>query len=176
MTALSEGDHRAFDKIFLKYYDQSVAFVRSMIKREEDAEDIVSGIFENLWINRERLTEVRNFNAYIYSVMKNAIFNYFRHQKVQNSYVDNFVEHTTGYASDEEFIAKEMALCIELAVSQMPEQRRKVFELHNNEGKTNAEISELLGISKKTVEKHLRLALTDIKKVVLLLLWFFYQY
>ncbi|MDL2319542.1 RNA polymerase sigma-70 factor [Alistipes sp. OttesenSCG-928-B03] len=174
VQALCGGDHRAYDKIFLKYYESSLAFVRSLVKREEDAEDIVTDVFVGLWANRERLDPTKNFNAYLYSVVRNAVFNYFRTNKVRNNYVNSFPGNDPGLSADEEFIARETELLINLTVGRMPDQRKRVFELHQREGKSNAEIAELLGISRKAVEKHLRLALSDIRKVVMAFMTFIY--
>jgi len=56
----------------------------------------------------------------------------------------------------------------------MSPQRRKVFELNRDEGLSNAEIAEKLGISRKAVEKHMRLALADIRKVITAFLAFLF--
>ena len=48
-------------------------------------------------------------------------------------------------------------------VSRMPEQRQLVFRMSRYENLSNQEISERLGLSVRTVEKHLQLALRDIR-------------
>lgn len=176
LTALMKGSHQAYDKIFLKYYDRAIAFVRSFVHTKEDAEDIVEDVFVSLWLHRENLKPTRNFNAYLYTMMRNAVFNHFRSQKVRDKYQDSLsvrVDCVSG-PTDEEFIAKETELLIKLTVDRMPSQRRKVYELRHQEGLDNREIARQLGISVKAVEKQLRLALDDIRKVIVAFLTFFY--
>ncbi|MCC8036158.1 MAG: LuxR C-terminal-related transcriptional regulator [Rikenellaceae bacterium] len=48
----------------------------------------------------------------------------------------------------------------------MPEQRKIIFRLSRYEGRTNMEIAEALGLSVRTVERHIYLALADLKKVL----------
>ncbi|WP_245531032.1 sigma factor-like helix-turn-helix DNA-binding protein [Dysgonomonas mossii] len=49
----------------------------------------------------------------------------------------------------------------------MPEQRQKIFKMSRFEGKSVTEISEILNISKRTVERHIYLALAELKKILL---------
>lgn len=48
-------------------------------------------------------------------------------------------------------------------VAEMPRRRRTVFVLHRKHGLRYREIVEVLGISRKTVENHMGLALSDIR-------------
>lgn len=52
---------------------------------------------------------------------------------------------------------------VEHALLQLPERRRQVFELSRIQGLSHKEISQELGISPKTVENHLTLAIQDFK-------------
>ena len=54
----------------------------------------------------------------------------------------------------------------------MPERRRRVFTLSRDEGKSNDEIAEILGIKKKTVENLMNAALKDIRRVLCLMVFF----
>jgi len=176
VQALSKGAHQAYDKLFIKYYDRTLNFVRSLIKNQAEAEDIVEDVFVKIWTGRDQLDPAKNFNAYLYRITRNAVFNHFRSQKVHSQYVGNQLgtadRMTEG--TDEEFIAKETELLIALAVSQMPQQRRRIFEMRQREGLTNAEIAAQLGITVKAVEKSMRQALSDIRKVITAFLAFIY--
>ena len=46
----------------------------------------------------------------------------------------------------------------------MPPQRRKVFLMSRRESLSNKEIAQKLSLSEKTVERHITLALTDLRK------------
>jgi len=53
---------------------------------------------------------------------------------------------------------------IQSIVDQLPEKCKAVFELSRVEGKSHAEISELLDISKKTIENHMTRALRSLRE------------
>jgi RNA polymerase sigma-70 factor (ECF subfamily) len=62
---------------------------------------------------------------------------------------------------------------LNVAVSNMPEKRKRIFELSRSKGMKNAEIAELLGVSEKTVEYHIGKALEELRKLSYIILLFF---
>lgn len=172
IEALRNGDHQAYDKVFYSYHHKVNGFVNSLVKCPEDAEDIVGDIFLSLWTNRLKLDPSRNFNSFLYTSAKNAVLNYFRNKKVRSGYLYAQSGEHSGESSDEAYIARETELLIKLTVAQMPQQRRKVFEMSREDGLSNNEIAQMLGISRKAVEKHIRLAIADIRKVIVCMLFF----
>ena len=76
----------------------------------------------------------------------------------------------------EQVEAHDMQLLIDMVVDSMPPQRQTVYRMSREEGLTNDEIAERLGLQKKTVENHLNLALGEIRRmlkilILLLLCW-----
>ena len=53
---------------------------------------------------------------------------------------------------------------LDQAVSEMPAQRQKVFIMSRTLLMSNDEIAQSLGISKRTVEKHISIALAFLRK------------
>ena len=66
-----------------------------------------------------------------------------------------------------------MELLEKLTVGRMPKKRKAIYEMSRREGLSNDEIAIRMGISKKTVENHLNLALKEIRKTLLLFASFF---
>lgn len=62
---------------------------------------------------------------------------------------------------------KEIKLLILLAMEQMPEKRRQVFTMSRFEKISNQDIAEKLNLSIRTVEHHIYLALSDLKKIII---------
>lgn len=67
---------------------------------------------------------------------------------------------------------KEMLMTIYLELERMPAKRRDIFKLSRFEKLSNKEIAEKMGVSVRTVEHHIYLALTDLKKILFFLFFF----
>lgn len=77
VKALSEGDSKAFEILFLRYQPRLVAFFAGFVHDDEVARDMAQDLFFGLWTNRERLSEVRSFSSYLYRMARNALYNYY---------------------------------------------------------------------------------------------------
>lgn len=62
--------------------------------------------------------------------------------------------------------AENLRPILELALKKMPEKRSEVFRLSRLEGLSDQDIADQLGISVRTVQKHLEVAGKDIRKLL----------
>lgn len=164
---ISQGNTKAFELIFLYYQPKLVYFLNGFIKNEELARDMAQDIFLNVWNNREKLTQITSFKAYIFRIGKNAICNHYDHSLVEEKFEIHQLSRPIEIENIEEALyAKELQVLIEIAVSNMPPQRRLVYQMSRIDGLTNSEIAEKLNIDKRTVQNHLSSALSDIRKII----------
>ena len=71
----------------------------------------------------------------------------------------------------EYLFARQLEQLIRNAADQMPPKRRKIFMMSRFLGYSNAEIAELLGIDKRTVENHITNALATLRDMIKLLVF-----
>ena len=53
IEALQNGDHKAFEEVFLTYFDKVKYLLTGLLRSESDAEELAQDIFVKLWINRQ---------------------------------------------------------------------------------------------------------------------------
>lgn len=175
IKALCKGDQKAFEILFLQYQPKLVFFLYGFIKDNEQARDMAQDVFLSIWNNREKLTEVKSFKAYVYKMAKNAVCNYYDHIIVNDKFVAEQLTHSSDSESTEEIIfANQLQDMIDITVSQMPPQRKQIYMMSRIEGMSNTEIAERLNINKRTVENHLTAALADIRKSIKIWIMFFF--
>ncbi len=173
LEALCDGEHKAFEDVFTAYYNKIRYFINGLIKSEADSEELTQDIFVKLWINRQSIDPQKSFNAYIYTVARNAAFNFLKHKLVETSYLENHTELNEVADSEQLIFAKEISLLAELTVGKMPIQRKTIYQLSRDQDLSNDEIALQLGITKKTVENQLSLALQELRRIIHLFLVFF---
>jgi len=174
LIAVRDGDHSAFEQLFVASFNKVKYFIKGLVKSEHDAEELAQDIFVKLYLNRASIDVNRNFSTYLYISARNATFNFIRRRNVRQSFLDEQMRLDPEIDSlEESYFAKEIDLLIKMAVACMPERRREIFELSRNKGMDNNQIAGLLKISKKTVENQLGLAVRELREIVKLLILLF---
>lgn len=167
MEKLGQGDHKSFDALFMLYHPRVKNFLKGFIKDEEEACDMAQDIFFKVWTNRESISKVSSLKAYLYRMARNMVYDYYEHSLVKESY-EQKQQSSSTYADliEEDLYAQELSILIDIAIEQMPEQRRRIFKMSRKDGLSNDEISQRLQINKRTVENHITQALADLREVV----------
>lgn len=168
MERLGQGDHKSFDALFMLYHPRVKNFLKGFIKDEEEACDMAQDIFFKVWTNRESISKVGSLKAYLYRMARNMVYDYYEHSLVKESYQQKLQSSPSVYTDliEEDLYAKELSILIDIAIEQMPEQRRRIFKMSRKEGLSNEEIAQKLQINKRTVENHVTQALADLREVV----------
>lgn len=174
LQALLQDDCKAFDELYMRYAPHVEAFAFCLLKNRTEAEDLAHDIFLKIWENHQSLGHVRSLRNYLFTMTKNAVFDLFEHKNVRLRY-ERFHPSVGELVSEDlssRIASEDLLLIIEMAVEQMPEQRRRVFRMSRYEKRSYQEIASELGISTKTVEYHIRTALAELKKIIGILAFF----
>ncbi|MDD4589873.1 MAG: RNA polymerase sigma-70 factor [Parabacteroides sp.] len=166
LTNLSEGDHRSYELLFLTYHPKIYHFLCGFIKNEAEAYDMTQEIFYKVWMNREMMGEVKSFKAYLFTMARHMVYNHYEHSLVKEKYTLSQLNQSDTYEPEQDMFAKDLSLLIDLVISQMPEQRQRIFKMSRKKGFSNDEIASRLNIHKRTVENHISNALRDLRKAL----------
>ncbi|WP_165917262.1 RNA polymerase sigma-70 factor [Flaviaesturariibacter aridisoli] len=161
------GDAGAYRDLFLRYHDRLVAFAGHITHNRFTAEEVVSDVFLRLWINRGKLEQIANPNLYLYIAVRNAALNARdkerRHAHLPEAHSEALA---AGSASDPEqlLLGREAGGRIEAIVNRLPAQCQLILRLVKEEGLRYKEVAALLGLSVKTVETQISIALRRIDR------------
>ena len=166
MSALAEGNEKAFDALFVEYYPKVLRFVMCFCHDKSEAENIVQELFMELWIKRERFIKIENLDNYLFVSARNSAIHYVKQSLVCSDEMSACNVQSNYISGDMKLCHEELYSFIMNEIGSMPEQRRRVFVMSRVDGLNNSEIAQRLGISKRTVETHISLALAQLKKLL----------
>jgi len=162
---LKQDDKSALDLLFEYYYPRLYNFSKSILKIENEIDDILQEVFVKIWLNRQKITTANTFNAYIFTITKNEVLNLIRANRKNQTFRDELYKLSVAeeYQLQNSLEFEEIKLVIDRLVSELPEKRRNIFLLSRMNGLSNKEIASQLEISEKTVEDHITHAIRKIK-------------
>lgn len=143
--------------------------VRRLVGNPSTAEDLVQDVFVNvLRVSREQ--QVDNAQAYLSRCATNIALDHLRRERARARYTssDELSGHEACAAPLQDAIVQgrqELNLLRE-TIEGLPPICKAVFLLSRDHGLTMREISERLGISPKTVEKHIKRAMSACRKAL----------
>lgn len=167
VARLKQGDLKCYEALFDRYYALFLTFAAGVVGQRSAAEDIVQDVFMQLWLHRDRLDEDRSLYNLLFTMTKHRIYDHFRrrfHLETLQRPLSEFetpCDETQNPESDLE--TEQLRQTISHTVAAMPPQRRTIFVLSRQEHLSRQEIAQRLGLSLRTVDKHLELALRDIR-------------
>lgn len=161
ISRLKQQDKIVFNFIFSYYYSGLCVYAKQFIRSTETAEDIVQDFFVSLWIKAPDITINDSLRSYLFSSVKNRCLDIIRHNKVREKYEEDIIVESREALNDSYsyFVESELREAVNKSLEKLPPRCREVFSLSRYYGKSNQQIAEKLGLSKRTVELQISNAL-----------------
>jgi len=166
VESLKRDDFVAFDALFHKYSANLYAFALSITRDSFAAEEIAQLVFLNVWEKRGQIKEHLSFKSFLFSIAYHETISWLRKEKSEKMKIGEFVR-ISGFQTNETEQTVEFRNIEGLAnqlIQEMPEKRKEIFRLSREQGFSNKEIAEKLGISIKTVENQMTSALKYLRE------------
>lgn len=162
---INEKREEAFHELFHRFYNYLVVFAFRRVQQKEVAEDIVQEVFVSVWEGEKEFNSYYGFKAFLYEAVSHRCLDYLKHLKVEKRYAASVLKEWEEKDVGDELgmVEEEMYRELHLAVQELPERCRAVFELYL-QGKKNEEIAGLLTLSVLTVKTHKTHAARYLKK------------
>ena len=178
-----DSDELVFEKVYETYQSRIQRYLVRMVG-EREAEDLTQEVFVKLNQALKSFRGESKLSTWIYRIATNAALDRLRSPRFQE--VDQELSESrktaegeaelpdrnawTGEAIplvEQQVYRKEMNECIQEYIRQLPEIYRTVLVLSEIEGLSNAEVSDVLGVTLDTVKIRLHRARELIRKAMI---------
>lgn len=159
-------EKHVFAKLHQKHAKDLHDFIYYKFGEAYNPKDKVQVAFMKLWENCKDIA-IDKAKGFLFSVANNTTLNAIKHKKVVLKY--ELKSHKKDSDNqDPQFLMEEREYMdkYQKALSQLTEEKRTAFLLNRVEGKKHKEIAEMLGISRKAVEKRIYTALDQLRKEI----------
>ena len=127
-----------------------------------NAADKAQEAFIKLWEQCQKVAPEKA-RAFLYTVANNMMLNDLKHQKVVLRYKLQKSEPRISQAPDFGMEQEEYLMKYQQALSRLSADQRTAFLLNKVEGKTQQEIADILGVTKKVVEYRIYSAFSQLR-------------
>lgn len=157
-----QNSQSSYRQLFIRLHKPLLRFAYGILKSNDDAEEVVSDVFMNIWQKRQELTVIESPLLYIYTAVKNRALNVLTKQKRQEAADAGqwlVPLNSVSFNPEQLMISQETVLRIRKAIDELPARCRLIFLLIKEDGLRYREVAELLNISIKTVEAQMAIAM-----------------
>ena len=165
LSGIAAGDAIAFRQLYDTYRPKIYSYALRLTENETMADDIIQDVFMKVWVNRQSLTTITNFNAWLYAIARNQIADVLKAIAKARTSLHQLGQTLPAGANtvEAEMADKENQRLLQQALNQLSPQQRLIYHLTRNEGAKHADIAGQLKISRHTVKTHLVYALRTIR-------------
>ena len=167
LSCIVEGDENAFKFLYTHYLQELKPLLKKYSSADIEIQEILQETFLKVWLNRDTLTDIQNFKAWIYKVASReyliALRKRLNYDKRLTGYSSNIANNPTPQTPVDVMNFSEVHNFILKAIAGLPPRRRKIYEM-NRQGFKIDEIAEQLSISSQTVKNVLQSASKTIRQ------------
>lgn len=140
---------KAFTAIIKKYQEKLYWHVRRLVVDHDDANDVLQNVFIKVWKGLENFREDSQLYTWLYRIATNEGLTFLEQQKRRStvSLEDDDGGLSNKVRSDADFDANKLEWRLQMAIQQLPEKQRVVFNLRYYDEMPYQEMSRILDTS-----------------------------
>lgn len=140
---------RAFTAIVKKYQEKLYWHVRRLVVDHDDANDVLQNLFIKVWKGLEGFREDSQLYTWLYRIATNEALTFLEQQKKRSTVSLSDVESglSNKIKADTNFDANRLEWKLQVAIQQLPEKQRVVFNLRYYDEMPYQEMSRVLETS-----------------------------
>jgi RNA polymerase sigma-70 factor (ECF subfamily) len=156
--------HATLETIWSDYCCKLLAFFRSRVSDEAEAEDLLQEVFIRIHSHLCCLPEPEKMNGWIYQIARNLVIDHYRRRRLT-------VELPSDLPVENEFIEEdpqaELALSLRELVVNLPDKYREAILLTEYQGLSQVELAGRLGLSVSAAKSRVQRARDKLRDMIL---------
>ena len=168
------GAEAAYRELVTRYATPAVNFIFRFVRDRALAEDLAQEGFLRVYQRLNTFDPGRKFSSWFFQVLRNITIDYLRVHRLPTSSLDDLAEAGNqgavvdrDSASPEQLAGQsELATAMSAALSRIRPEYREVVVLRYQEGLTQPEIAEILGLPSGTVKTYLHRARKELAGIL----------
>ncbi|TKG89207.1 RNA polymerase sigma-70 factor [Puteibacter caeruleilacunae] len=165
LLKVKKGDQDAFRFLFDSYFADLCKFLQMYLSDPFVSEEIALDLFSNLWEKRDNLKIESSFKGYLFQSAKYKAISHLRKKRKEiymeldvQELQENVKENNPSHVEIDE-----LREIIKDAINRLPEKSRMIYQMAREENLSHKQIAEKLGLTPKTVENHVGIALRKLR-------------
>lgn len=175
--AMLHGNDLALRSLLSSYHNYLVVVGLRYLSDRQRVEDVIHDTFADLW-NKQKDIEVQSVKSFLRGAIVNKCLAIIRKERRIDLVDDHSHDIASNTPTPDQYLDRaQLEKEILKIIAQLPSKCQQVFKLSRFDGRSHQEISDKMGISKKTIENHMTKALRTLrdqlkrKDLLLILLW-----
>lgn len=160
---------RGYTRIIKKYQEKLYWHIRRLVVEHEDANDVLQNMFIKVWKGLDNFREDSQLYTWLYRIATNESLTFLEQQKKRSSVSLSDVE--SGLANklqaDKHFDANKLEWKLQVAIQQLPEKQRVVFNLRYYDEMPYEKMSQVLETSEGALKASYHHAVKKIEDFIL---------
>jgi RNA polymerase sigma-70 factor (ECF subfamily) len=159
---------KAFTSIIKKYQEKLYWHLRRMVVEHEDANDVLQNVLIRVWNGLENFREDSQLYTWLYRVATNECLTFLEQQKKRSSI--SISNEETGLENkiraDQHFDGNKLEWKLQLAIQQLPDKQKIVFQLRYYDEMPYEKMSRVLETSEGALKASYHHAVKKIEEYI----------
>lgn len=165
---LAQNKEAALWQLHKTFFHRIYRFVFAIVGNKESAEEVVNDCFLDLWEHRQLLTNVGQPEVYIFVCAKNRALKHLRKQQNYTRTLETIHDFPCQIELSpyDLMVSSEIQRKINAAIHSLPPQCKLIFSLVKENNLKYREVAQILGLSLKTIENQMAIALKKLSAAI----------
>ena len=165
LALVQGGSHKAFSELVERHTERFYRLAFRYLQNKEAAEDVVQDAFLKLWENPGIWQADKNakFTTWFYRIMVNLCLD--RQKRKRPVELDEeMVLIDNRESADQAMVRREEQKVLEREIAALPERQRTALNLCFDEGLSNQDAADVMGVNLKALQSLIMRAKTTLKE------------